>query len=235
MEARPGCHLSNPRRCATVLHPCGFCTPFVSRVRLRDKIGSFCSRMFFSRCGVRRIKPRRSLPLVERLLQENPSWLAILSSATSTSRMSATTPSAAKTSLTSFTAAGCEGHSATYRTSTFTWNSPVSARSIRSTAGSPRFACAVRSLNPVSDISGLDPVRLELVRNEWWSSKGLIPLLLYQSKASCHRKRFVVLPINLISPFVQRDAPAMPLLLFQSNFVNVLRQRRLKPVHETLK
>jgi hypothetical protein len=29
--------------------------------------------------------------------------------------------------------------------------------------------------------------------------------------------------------------PAMPLLLFQSNLVNVLGQRLLKPVHETLK
>src|SRR5580698_7402013 len=35
-------------------------------------------------------------------------------------------PSAARTSLTSFTAAGRDGHSATYKTSTFTWYPPVS-------------------------------------------------------------------------------------------------------------
>jgi len=78
-------------------------------------------------------------------------------------------------------------------------------------------------------------MRLELVTNECRSYKGLIPLHLYQSKASCHRRRFVVLPINLISLFVQREAPAMRFLLFQSNFVNVLGQRQPKPVHETLK
>src|SRR5580692_11471823 len=47
---------------------------------------------------------------------------AIPSSRASTSWISAATPSAASTSLTSFTAAGCQGHSATYRTSTLTWH-----------------------------------------------------------------------------------------------------------------
>src|SRR5215469_11383905 len=49
-------------------------------------------------------------------------------------------PSAAKTSLTSFTAAGWDGQSATYKTSTFTLRSPCVGSPSKS--GNARFVCS---------------------------------------------------------------------------------------------
>jgi hypothetical protein len=70
-------------------------------------------------------------------------------------------------------------------------------------------------------------VRLELVRNEWSSSTRLIPLLLYQSNGDMKLIGMTTKRCLWQEAFVQRDAPAMPLLLFQSNFVNALEQRQL--------
>src|SRR5258708_940861 len=61
---------------------------------------------------------------------ENARSVAMLSSITRTSRTSAATPSESRTSLTSFTAAGWDGHSATYKTSTLIHDLPFSCTAV---------------------------------------------------------------------------------------------------------
>src|SRR6266478_4191779 len=75
--------------------------------------------------------PAMSRPLMRIVGEpENARSVAMLSSLTSTSRTSAATPSESRTSLTSFTAAGWDGQSATYKTSTLIRDLPFSCTAV---------------------------------------------------------------------------------------------------------
>src|SRR6266446_1312381 len=92
--------------------------------------------------------PATSRPLI-RIVGEprNLRLLAIPSSRTSTSWISVATPFAARIFFTSLTAAGCDGHSATYKTSTFNLCSPVSMGFFLAKSDNARAACAVHFCN----------------------------------------------------------------------------------------
>src|SRR6266403_3378509 len=75
--------------------------------------------------------PATSRPLMRIVGEpENARSVAMLSSLTSTSRTSAATPSESRTSLTSFTAAGWDGQSATYKTSALIRDLPFSCTAV---------------------------------------------------------------------------------------------------------
>src|SRR5579871_3823693 len=73
--------------------------------------------------------------------------VAMLTSLTSTSLTSAATPSELRTSLTNFTAAGWDGQSATYKTSTFIDDLPFFAHPHPARSGNARFVCVALCRN----------------------------------------------------------------------------------------
>src|SRR5712664_1035922 len=92
--------------------------------------------------------PATSRPLMRIVGEpENASSVAMLSSLTSTSRTSAATPSELRTSLTSLTAAGWDGHSATYKTSTFIDDRPFFAHLRPARSGNACLVCAALCRN----------------------------------------------------------------------------------------